>query len=514
MAATAASATVPGRRRPVLRTIGLVVLAVVVVYAAFAVYLATRPVIISFDAVQKFRDALPKPAKPADAAWPAYRDALVSLGWERGSQKDPAVRDNLGNGPGQEGWPEISAWVDANQRGIVAARAASKQPMFGFPLAQERAGADAAFFPEDAGGSQPGMDNSDREQFPMFTVSLPHLGTLRGLANVFLADMFRAAEQGDGERATQDIEAAMALSIHVPEGRLLISDLVGIAIRAMTARDVLAMLEWKPEVFTDAQLARLQTALRSVPAALERIEVSSERLLFEDAVQRFFSDDGSGDGWFVPTWRQLKFLQEISTVSAGSKPSSSAQPWTFAAFVGASRPLGVWAIAGRKETLERHAAFMEGLKQVSNASPREALAASKALEAQFSLDRADPKAAARYFLQSVTLPALGRATVNFARDRAGREMACAAIAAERFRRANKRWPNSAAELAAFNGGTAPMDPWGEGPIKVAAGGPGYRMWSVSRNGTDDGGDPTQTLENEEGDWVFFAPTGKLDRIRN
>ncbi|MFM7808577.1 MAG: hypothetical protein ACKPEA_11735, partial [Planctomycetota bacterium] len=137
MAATAASATVPGRRRPVLRTIGLVVLAVVVVYAAFAIYLATRPVIISFDAVQKFRDALPKPAKPADAAWPAYRDALVSLGWERGSQKDSAVRDNLGNGPGQEGWSEISAWVDANQRGIVAARAASKRPMFGFPLAQE-----------------------------------------------------------------------------------------------------------------------------------------------------------------------------------------------------------------------------------------------------------------------------------------------------------------------------------------------------------------------------------------
>lgn len=261
MAAAAASATVPGRRRPVLRTIGLVVLAVVVVYAALAIYLATRPVVISFDAVQTFRDSLPRPAKPADAAWPAYRDALVSLGWERGSQKDPAVEDNLGNGPGQQGWTEISAWVDANQAAIASARAASKRPMFGFPLAQERAGADAAFFPEAAGGSQSGMDNSDREQFPMLSVSLPHLGTLRGLANVLLADMFRAAEQGDGERATQDIEAAMALSIHLPEGRLLISDLVGIAIRARTARDVLATLEWKPELFTDAQLTRIQAAL-------------------------------------------------------------------------------------------------------------------------------------------------------------------------------------------------------------------------------------------------------------
>ena len=511
MATTAAP--VSARRRPVLRVISLVVLALVLVYAAFAIYLATRPVIISFDAVQKFRDSLPKPAKPADAAWPAYRDALVLLGWENGSQRDPVVRDSLGNGPGQEGWSEISAWVDANQRGIVAARAASKRPMFGFPLAQERTGADAAFFPEAAGESQPGMDNSNREQFPMFTVSLPQLPTLRGLANVFLADMFRAAEQGDGERATQDIEAAMALSIHVPEGRLLISDLVGMAIRARTARDVVAMLEWKPEVFTDAQLKRLQTALRSVPPALERIEVASERLLYEDVAQRFYSDDGSGDGWFVPTWKQLTFLQDVSSVSAGARPSA-AQPWVYATFVGALRPVSVWAVAGRRDTLDRHAEFMRGLEQVPNASPREALAASKELDARFCMDGADRRAATRYFLQSVTLPALTVATVNFARDRAHRQMACAAIAAELFRRANKRWPNSAAELAAFNDGTAPMDPWGEGPIKVAADGPGFRMWSVSRNGTDDGGDPGQTREDEAGDWVFFAPAGKLDRLRN
>ncbi|MFM7806786.1 MAG: hypothetical protein ACKPEA_02510, partial [Planctomycetota bacterium] len=163
--------------------------------------------------------------------------------------------------------------------------------------------------------------------------------------------------------------------------------------------------------------------------------------------------------------------------------------------------------------LDRHAEFMQGLGQVPNASPREALAASKALGARFGMDGADKRAATRFFLQSVISPALTGAMVNFARDRAQRQMACAAIAAELFRRANKRWPNAAAELAAFNDGTAPMDPWGEGPIKVAADGPGFRMWSVSRNGTDDGGDPTQTLENEEGDWVFFAPTGKLDRIR-
>ena len=75
-----ANTAAPRKRRPILRAIGLVVLAFVVVYASFAIYLATRPVVSSFDAVQKFRDSLPKPAKADEAAWPAYRDALVALG--------------------------------------------------------------------------------------------------------------------------------------------------------------------------------------------------------------------------------------------------------------------------------------------------------------------------------------------------------------------------------------------------------------------------------------------------
>lgn len=510
-----APASAPSKRRPVLRAIGLVVLAAALVYAAFAIYLATRPVIISFDAVQKFRESLPKVSKPEDAAWPAYRDALVAIGYEKGSPKDDALARELGTRPGTSGWEIVSKWVDANQPGIASARSASKRPMFGFPLAQPLQGADADFFRGVADWSHLGSDGSNREQFPMFAVSMPQLGTLRSLANVLLADMFRAGEQGDGERATQDVEAAMALSIHVAEGRLLISDLVAIAIRVRTQRELLALLEWKPEVFTDAQFVRLQAALRSVPAPLERIEVASERILYEDAVQRLFSDDGAGDGLFVPTWPQLKIMQEISSTSAGSRPWSSARAWTYAAFVGALRPLGVWAVAGRKETLERHAEFMHGLEQIPNASPRDALAASKALDARFNLDRADPRAATRWFLQSIISPALAGATVNFARDRAGREMACAAVAAERFRRANKRWPSIATELAAFNGGAAPMDPWGQGPVRVAADGPGFRMWSVSRNGTDDGGNLADTDDShDQGDWVFFAPSGNVERPKN
>ena len=77
-------------------------------------------------------------------------------------------------------------------------------------------------------------------------------------------------------------------------------------------------IEWKPAAFTDDQLRRMQAALRSVPPALERMDLAMERLMFEDAVQRFYSDDGNGDGWFVPSWGQLDMMQRVSGVSPGS----------------------------------------------------------------------------------------------------------------------------------------------------------------------------------------------------
>jgi hypothetical protein len=94
---SAAVTTEHSRKRfPVLKAIGLLILLIAVIYCAFAIYLATRPVVVSIDAVQRFRDTLPKPAKPADAAWPGYRDALTALGFANGAFRQEGVRDALG----------------------------------------------------------------------------------------------------------------------------------------------------------------------------------------------------------------------------------------------------------------------------------------------------------------------------------------------------------------------------------------------------------------------------------
>ena len=518
------------KRRPILRRIGLGLLAIVVLYGSFAVYLATRPVVISFDALQRFRDALPRPAKPEDAAWPAYRDALKTLGFADGAIQAQDVREALGCRPGDAKWKVLAAWVDANQPALAAARAASKRPVFGFPVAGGRTAADDTFFAGTPAPDPGGVDWKDRTTFPMLSLMLPQMGASRSLSHALVADMFRAVEQGDGARATDDLEAIMSLSAHVMEGRILIGDLVGMAIRRVGVTAVIGTLEWKPEIFTDDQLRRMQVALRSMPTSLERMDLSMERLMFEDAVQRFFSDDGHGDGWFVPTWRQMGIVQGIGGVSAGSE--SSGERFAVLAFGTVLRPVGSVLVAGRRETLAHYAAFTSEVEGASVGTPREALAKIAPIDARQELQHSDGRQRARYFLESLLGPALGQAAVNFAVDRASRESACAVIAAELFHRANKRWPANAAELAAFNGGVAPADPWGEDAIRMAEDTDGFRMWSIGRDGKDDGGvmpAPDQpgdaralssTLANQpaEGnrtiDWVWFAPRGNLDRWRN
>ena len=520
MANAAAKTAEPRKRRSVLRAIGLVLLAVVVIYAVFAIYLATRPVVISIDAVQRFRDTLPKPAKPEDAAWPAYRDALTALGFANGTFREEGVRDALGRRPGDREWALLSAWVDANQPAIAAVRAASNRPVFAFPMGVDRAPAEEALFgivPEGTGG-----DWKDRETFPMLGLLLPQLVAMRSLANAIATDMFRAVEQGDGARAADDLEAIMAVSVHVAEGRILIGDLVGMALRRVAVTTVIGALEWKPEVFSDDQLRRMQLALRSIPASLERLDLATERLMYEDAVQRFYSDDGNGDGWFVPSPGQISVMESISNVSAGS-PGQGGQRLAALAFVPVLRPVGAMMVAGRKDSLAHYAAYLAEVEAASSGSPREVRTKMAPLDARQYMQSSSARQRARYFLESLLGPALGNAALQFALDRASRESACVVIAAELFHRANKRWPTSAAELAPFNGGTAPVDPWAEAPIRMAEDAGGFRMWSMGRDGKDDGGDPMRTPAlstnpnprgDASGDWVWFAPRGNLDRWRN
>ncbi len=516
-------------RKPINRAFGLtfkwsvrVIGACVLLYAIVAISMSMNSPKVSFDPIKRFRESLPVAKSPDQLAWPAYRDALVEMGLGQDDPKhksEGAIAAMTGMLPSDKQWPVASEWIAAHQPQIAALCAASKRPMFGFPVATPISDADAALFGKNtqSGGIFYGgtIDNADVTVQPLVCVLLPHLNSTSTASHLLATDMLLAVDQGNGERATRDAEAMMAISIHAQESRIVVGDLACIRLRLRATNNIVMALEWKPSIFTDAQLKRLQMAMYLVPPALERPDFRTERLMFEDAVQRFYTDDGHGDGRFAPQWKQIETIAFMESVSGekiyDKKVGVINQFDLFASFL--SQPFACFAIAGRKEALDHYDASMKRLI----GDPSDSL--SDAVKAMAIADKEYVESmnahGARFFLEGILMPDFSKFMLNWKLDQARRDACAAAIAAELYHRANKKWPESAADLAPLCNGKAPQDPWNGKPILMKTDANGFRMWSVGKNGVDDHGDLAQSKKSSDDsgseDWVWLAPRGNLDR---
>ncbi len=486
--------------------------AFVLFYAVVAISMSMDGPRVSFDPVKQYRDSLPVAKSPDQVAWPAYRDALVEMGLgadDPKKQSEGAIAARNAPLPSDKEWATATDWISAHQPQLAALRAASRRPIFGFPVGTPAIDADAALLGKEyqrKSLADAAMDKLDVTELSFVNILLPHLSVMRNATNVLATDIMLAIDQGDGERATRDAEAMMAISIHVQEGRILIGDLIGMAIRANVTNKILMALEWKPNIFTDTQLNRLQAALRSVPPALERIDLTSERLMFEDVVQRLYTDDGHGDGRFAPQWKQLHLFNSLSDFSNSGGGRFNK---VFLASL-LSKPYAAYAVAGRKDALDHYEAKMEVAMGELNGSLSDALTSQKKRDYEWEVSMNAQES--RYILEAFFTPAYSHVGMNFKFDQAVRDAAMAAIAAELYHRANGKWPASAADLTTLCNGEAPKDPWNGKPILMASDANGFRMWSVGSDGVDDQGKLEKSTQVKDSvDWVWLAPRGNLVR---
>ena len=515
------------KRSPIDRAFGLTFMwsaravgAFVLLYAVVAISMSFNTPKVSFDAVKRYRESLPVAKSPDQVAWPAYRDALVKMGmgWDDPKRESAGEADSLSL-PGSENWNTATAWLTANRAQIDAFCKATKRPVFGFPVGVAVSDDDAALFGKNSQSnsiSNAAIDNSDVDkldpsEFPLLSMRLPQLASLRQATRIIASDMMMAVEKADGERATRDAEAIIALSIHAQEGRILIGDLVGMSIRSIVVNRILMALEWKPNTFTDSQLKRLQNALRSVPRALERPDFTYERLMFEDIVQRLYTDDGHGDGRFAPQWKQLRLISALESVSGGNHGKEQGATTQFTLLASwLSQPFAFYAIAGRKEALDHYDASMKRLASQPNDSLNDTVTASAIADEKFV--ESMTAHGARFFLEGILMPALGKVVFYFQIDRANRDACVISIAAELYHRANKKWPASAKDLAPLCNGNAPRDSWNGKSILMETDANGFRMWSVGRDGVDNRGNLKKSTRVEDSvDWVWLAPRGNLQR---
>jgi hypothetical protein len=479
-----------------LRVTGFAIAGAVLLYASFAAYLRFQAPVIKVDTLAALRDRLATPATPEDDAWPLYRRAFLALGLaagdpERNSEGAMAVGE--APYPGMPAWNSATAWIERpeHQAALATLRAAAARPVFGFPAARELTGDDARLFGADAEKQMRDLieTRDDPTRFPVFGILLPHLAQARSVARMLSVDALRAAERSDGERFVEDIEAMVRMSVHVTDGRILIGDLVGMAVRSMAVERAVAALEWKPDLLDGAQLARLQRAFESVPPALDRFDLGAERLMWLDFEQRLWTDDGRGNGWFRPDAAAIAPL-------AGASSGESAATLAAATLSG---PAAAMLVADRRTT---HAFVEHWTKRFEDASalPLRDRATIEAVDREF--EETVSASPVRQLLPRLFMPAFGQAAENFAVDRARRDAAAAMCAVLRFRADTGAWPTRAQDLVPKYLPSAPQDPWTGGPISMTTDAGGFRMTAA-------GADPTRP--DPRIDWVWYAPRGNLDR---
>jgi len=526
-----------------LRFTGVAIAGVVVMYASFAAYLHFQSPVIKVDTLAAYRDRLAKPATPEDDAWPLYRRAFLALGLAAGDPEQASEGAKaVGEGPypGMPAWNAAVAWVEAPERqaALATLRAAAARPVFGFPAAREFDALDTQLFGEDAARQMREIvaAREDPTMVPILGVKLPQLAKAQSAARILSTDALRAAERGDGNRFVDDIEAIVRLSVHVADGRIMVGDLVGMAIRSLATGRAIAALEWKPDLLDGAQLARLQRAFESVPPALQRLDLGAERLVWLDVEQRFFTDDGRGNGWFrLDRKALLPFVGTMESSSltngglgGGTPPTASLAAATL------SGPAAALIVQDRKSTR----AFFERMAtrfEEASALPLRDHAKITAADREFHEEvAADPVG---LLLPRVLMPAFGQAARSYVVDRSWRDAMAATCAALRFRADTGAWPARAEDLVPKYLPAVPLDPWTGTPIRMATDAGGFRVWSTGEDGRDDSGDPRATdlaswggtrattlaLRHDDRtranwggeipriDWVWYAPRGNFAR---
>ena len=127
------------------------------------------------------------------------------------------------------------------------------------------------------------------------TIQLPHLADLREAA-LYLKN--HALEQGEGG-SLEDLRAMRRLSVLCHEQPTLINQLVGMAILALEVDTMSHLLEDHGTTYSDEVLESFEVEMELALEALTPLTLEGEYIMFDDVLQRVYSDNGSGNGIFI-----------------------------------------------------------------------------------------------------------------------------------------------------------------------------------------------------------------------
>lgn len=350
-------------------------------------------------------------------------------------------------------WEEVALDLATNKEALTQLRVALTKPAFDFKLDHSRG----------------------------FEMDLTHLAPIKSYAQWLGAGSQNSLRHGEKQAALEDLIAAIRIPRVLENDRIVISELVRIAIASINMGTTWEALQ--SEVWTDEQLARIQAAWEENTFATNMVRsLRVERADGDTYPERFKKSNDETYKYMFPSW-----LQELT----GDETAAAAHWWQ-TEFVRRQIYCRVWRFAwlhqdekfyleGMQHLIDDHST---GAEKAARPGDDFWFGVGKALN-QNSYDRL------RYGMAAQSLGSLSRVTVKSARAETMRSVVLCAIALKRYLlRHGKPAPDLGALVPEFLS-AVPVDYMDGKPIKYLLKGDGsFVVYSVGEDGKDDGGDPT------------------------
>lgn len=222
-----------------------------------------------------------------DRAWPLYRRALLGFGSVRELEAYPQFNNSES--------PKFLQFLKEHQKEVEWIRQGGEKAKFGFLIGANGSAFDPELWPNR---TRPSVDPVVGED--LASVALPPLQTIRLLSASLRADAVLARQTHDRERLRRDLQSLMGLARHIGDDAPLLWGLVSLSIFDMAFDQIERTLRESPTLLEQDDWMAITAQLSQARVAADLISFDSERLWFQDMLQRSFTDDGSGNGRFTP----------------------------------------------------------------------------------------------------------------------------------------------------------------------------------------------------------------------
>jgi hypothetical protein len=296
----------------------------------------------------------------------------------------------------------------------------------------------------------------------LFATLLPHVEPIRTVAELIAMDVLLRIHDGDVAGALWSWRALLNTGRSLGDEPLLISQLVRIAV-------VFRAVETLERVLAQSTLPEDELATLSVLIQAE--EEGAPKLLYQvtraerAALARTLELAGNGE---------IDLQQLEGGRPGGSGVIEQALSWPVI------QPLIRYGEAPTLELMTRY------LKDLS-LPPAERRAALAKVDQELKQMKADFHKHAHMLPAMLLLPALSRVVEAFDRYQAVLRCALVALALERYRLANGRWPDTLEALSPVYLSKVPADPFSSGTLRYLRLKKNVVVYSVGVDGVDDGG---------------------------